>query len=126
MASPSVYASFSSLERSDPALHTLIVYLGNLPSYTYQSGGWDMKELSDWLCSSNYELLSEKHLRAFLRLLSAESMRDKSLFWVLGRFRFELQSITVEGDVFRVPTGAICGWLNGIFMYIDADGRVNT
>jgi hypothetical protein len=118
------YASFSSLERSAPETYSLIVRLGNLSDYVYQSGGWDMKTLEGWLCSSNYELLSEKHLRAFLRLLSAK--RDKSLFEVLDQFRFELQLISVEGDTFRIPTGAICGWLNGLFMYIDADGRINT
>jgi hypothetical protein len=45
---------------------------------------------------------------------------------VIASFHYDQKIVVVGDDRFYLPSGAISGWLQGMFMSMDAEGNINT
>ena len=110
-------------ELASDSLHEKIVACSNRQQYKYQYGCWDM---TDWSCVMYPELLSEGQLRSLvLRSLTYETL-NVPIRDILANFRFETTLVILPECSFRVPSGPISGELQGMFMWIDEEGSINT
>jgi hypothetical protein len=108
------YSSYIEFKKSSPQDYKMLsMILDDRPT------SWAVHE-HPWLLSpAQWERIAR-------RCFSYDELRDLSLFHILKNFSYELKSVEVEGIVYVIPTGAIQGCLQGMFMYITPEGVIHT
>ncbi len=108
------FSSYSELKKHSPQDYKMLsMILSDKPS------SWAVHEYPWLLSPAQWERIAK-------RCFSYDTLRDLSLFQILRSFTYELKSIEVEGASYTIPTGAIQGWLQGMFMYITPSGVIHT
>lgn len=126
------FDSYAQLRETDKATYKLIGKLGSKAKYHYRSlpnGGevWDMQSGNQWNIAENPDWVTDAQWRTFaLRILNFDSLRSMTLQEVIANFHYDQKIVVVGVDRFYLPSGTISGWLQGMFMSMDAEGNINT
>lgn len=126
------FTSYSQLRETDKATYKLIGKLGHKTKYHYRTlpdGGevWDMESGNQWNIAENPDWVTDAQWRTFaLRILAFESLRSMTLSEVIANFHYDQKIVAVGDDRYYLPRGTISGWLQGMFMCMDAEGNINT
>lgn len=116
------YTGYSDLKKRDHATYKLIVRLGNSGTYV----GGDMRQ-GNWFIANNPYFVTEAQWRTIaLRMLSYDNLKGKTLPQVIERFYYEQRTIKIGDETLYLPSGSILGYMQGMFMRIDAEGNINT
>jgi hypothetical protein len=81
----------------------------------------------NWFIANNPYFVTEAQWRIIaLRMLSYDNLKGKTLPQVIESFYYEQRTIKIGDETLQVPSGSIFGYMQGMFMRIDAEGNINT
>lgn len=120
------FTSYEELKESDNYTYKVLASISNCPCYSIPKG--DMKYGSGgWFIAVNPSFVTDKQWSFFAnRIIAYKNLQNLTFKEVIDGFFYEQEKISVDGVTFFVPTGNICGWMQGMFMCVDKDGNVNT
>ena len=116
------YSSYTELKRQNRELFNLLFSLGRYEGYRVD----DMKDGHWFLKANPYFVTPKQWERICTRMLSYDNLKAKTLEEVIESFYYEQRTLIVEDQRFQIPSGNIMGWMQGMFMCIDAEGNINT
>lgn len=121
-----VFASYAELKQADNDLYKLIVKLGNSGGYTLTGNAWDFGP-GGWNVGNNPWFVTEQQWKTLaLRTLSYDSLKLTPISKLVEDFSYEQKVVNVDGTTYYVPSGNIVGWMQGMYVCINADGRINS
>jgi hypothetical protein len=122
----SVFTGYTELKKAEPETYKLIVRLGNLGGYTLTGNTWDFGP-GGWNVANNPWLVTEQQWRTLaLRTLSYDSLKEVPISKLIKDFGYEQRVVHVDETTFYLPSGSINGWLQGMYVSINADGQINS
>lgn len=121
-----IFASYTELKQTDNDLYRLIARLGNSGGYTLTNDAWDFGA-GGWNVANNPWFVTEQQWKTLaLRTLTYDSLKLTPISKLVEDFSYEQKVINVDGTTYYVPNGNIVGWLQGMYLCINADGQINS
>jgi hypothetical protein len=127
------FASLSELKEQEPAIYKLISRLGHNSWYRCDEMTWRFRiqdDFNPYCVAANPDYMTDAQFKFLAtEALYREGAMDIPFRRYIEDMKYNTTMIFVnDGDMlmtFEVPT-YISGWLNGIYIGVDADGRSNS
>ena len=117
-----VFASFDEFKEKGELLYENLIKASNSPEWDHKLGSLKSTEI---LLDPGF--VTDAQWKYFaLRSLTHASLIDKPIASLLLGFRYEQDIVQVEGDQFIIPNGSISGSLQGMYLFIEPDGRATS
>jgi hypothetical protein len=112
------YSSFEEFKEQNNLLYKNLIDASNCSDWNQPIGSLNSASVLD-----NPGLVTDAQWGWFVRRsLSYDSLKDKSVSFLIQHFYYVQDSVSCEDVHYTVPNGNICGGLQGIHFHIDKDG----
>lgn len=116
------YASFDEFKQKGELLYENLIKATNSPEWDHKLGSLKSTEIL-----LDPGLVTDAQWKYFaLRSLTHASLIDKPVASLLMGFRYEQDIVRVENGQYIVPNGNISGSLQGMYLFIEPDGRAHS